>query len=169
MTEWQNRIVGYTQIAANQLLANPDNPRRHPASQREALRGSLDTLGIVDAVLLNTRTGYLIDGHARVEEALTKDEAMLLPVLEVDISEEEEKIFLASFDWITTLAQYERDSLASLLHDVQPNDTRLQAMLSELASENQLFIPDDFPEYTEEIEDTVEYITCPHCGEQFPK
>jgi hypothetical protein len=30
-------------------------------------------------------------------------------------------------------------------------------------------LPDGFTEYDESIEDDVEYITCPHCGKQFPK
>ena len=169
MADWQNRITAYKQVPANQLLANPDNARRHPVAQREALRGSLDVLGIVDAVLVNSRTGFLIDGHARVEEALTRNEDMLMPVLEVDLSEDEEKLFLASFDWITTLANYDRDSLGALLKDVQTDDERLQAMLSEMAKDNNLYIPDDFPEYDESVADEVEYHTCPHCGEQFPK
>ena len=49
------------------------------------------------------------------------------------------------------------------------DDSRLQDMLSEMAKENSLYIPNDFPEYDESVENEVEYHTCPHCGEQFPK
>ena len=91
----QNRIIGLDYIPANQLLANPNNPPRHPAKQREALRGSLETLGWYDAVIMNRQTGYLIDGHARVEEQLTVDEDATLPVLVVDMSPEEEAQALA--------------------------------------------------------------------------
>lgn len=134
MTKWKNRLSTEIKlIPACDLLANPDNARRHPVRQREALRGSLDTLGWVAPVMQNRRTGYLIDGHARVEEALSKDENALIPVIEVDLEEHEEKLFLASFDYITYMAEYDRDSLDSLLKDVQTDDARLQAMLSELA------------------------------------
>ncbi len=159
MTDWQNRIVAYKQVPANQLLANPSNARRHPPRQREALLGSLDALGIVDAVLVNVRTGYLIDGHARVEEALTRNEDMPLPVLEVDLSPDEEKLFLASFDYITYMADYDRDALDSLLQQLQADDSamstviegdeRLQAMLSEMAAEHGLTFGDE-PEVTED-------------------
>ncbi len=170
MTDWQSRLsTDIKMVPANQLQANPFNARRHPGPQREALRGSLDTLGFVAPILVGKQTQLVLDGHARVEEALTRNEEMLLPVIEVDITEDEEKLFLASFDWITALATYDRDSLDSLLQDVSTDDERLQTMLSEMAKDQGLYIPDDFPEYDESIEDSVEYHTCPHCGEKFPK
>jgi hypothetical protein len=54
-------------------------------------------------------------------------------VIEVDLEEHEESLFLASFDYITYMAEYDRNALDNLLQDVQTDDTRLQAMLSELA------------------------------------
>lgn len=134
MTDWQNRLSTVVKlIPANQLLANPSNPRRHPIRQREALRGSLDTLGFVAPILVSKRSQFMLDGHARVEEALSKDENTLVPVLEVDLEAHEESLFLASFDYITYMAEYDRDSLDALLRDVNTDDNRLQAMLSELA------------------------------------
>ncbi len=159
MTDWQNRIVAYKQVPANQLLANPSNARRHPPRQREALRGSLDTLGWVAPVLVNIGNGgYVLDGHARIEEALTRDENMLLPVIEVDLSPDEEKLFLASFDYIGAMADIDRDALDSLLQQLQADDSamstviegdeRLQDMLSEMAQEHGLTFGDepDVPE-----------------------
>lgn len=142
-TDWQNRLSNEIKLVpANQLLANPSNPRRHPAKQREALRGSLDTLGFVAPILVSKHSQFMLDGHARVEEALSKDENTLVPVLEVDLEAHEESLFLASFDYITYMAEYDRDALESLLHDVNTDDNRLQAMLSELAS-NSGIIPTD--------------------------
>lgn len=133
MTDWKNRLSSEIKLVpAHELLANPMNARRHPARQREALRGSLDTLGWVAPVFVG-KSGYLLDGHARVEEALSKDENTLIPVIEVDLEAHEESLFLASFDYITYLAEYDRDSLDALLQDVQTDDNRLQAMLGELA------------------------------------
>ncbi len=154
MTDWQNRIVDYKQVPANQLLANPDNARRHPPRQREALRGSLDTLGWVAPIIVNVANGggHVLDGHARIEEALTRNETMLLPVIEVDLSPDEEKLFLASFDYITYMADYDREALDSLLQQLQADDSamqvviegdeRLQDMLSEMAQEHGLTFGD---------------------------
>lgn len=130
---WQDRIVGFERKSASQFLAHAQNPRRHPPNQREALRGSLDTIGWYDAVIENRQTGNLIDGHARIEEALSKNDDMPIPVLIVDLSPEEELLALASHDFISSLANYDRDSLDALLRDVQTDDNRLQAMLSDLA------------------------------------
>src|SRR5665811_628211 len=85
------------------LLANPENWRRHPGTQRDALRGSLGTLGWIQQVLVNKQTGYVIDGHARIEEALTKHEKTV-PVLYVDLSPEEERLALATLDPIGEMA-----------------------------------------------------------------
>jgi hypothetical protein len=133
MTDWPNRIVRYGTMPADQFLANPANPRRHPNAQREALRGSFDALGIIAPVLINSRTGFMIDGHARIEECLTKDDQMLVPFIEVDLSEDEEALALASFDWITQMATYDRDALDGLLRDVSTDNAALQLMLSDLA------------------------------------
>lgn len=171
MTNWQNRIIGLEHIPANQLLAHPHNARRHPGKQREALRGSLDTLGWYDAVIYNKRTGYLIDGHARVEEQLTRDENALVPALVVDLDEAEEAQALASHDWITQLAEYDRTTLEELLHKTNSDDARVQAMLSEMA-ENQGITPPNFePVDMAELPrlDRLEpkIVCCPHCNQEF--
>lgn len=169
--DWQNRIVGYKQIAANELLAHPDNARRHPVRQREALRGSLDTLGIVDAILVNANTGYLIDGHARVEEALSKNEDMLLPVLEVDLNEDEEAQFLISFDWITSLAEWDTETVDRVMQRVKSSDGRAQTMLSEMAQDQGIIPPDFSPvgmgeqPRLDQLEPKI--IACPDCGHEF--
>lgn len=139
---WQNRIIGLEWKPANQLLANPANPRRHPIAQREALRGSLSTIGWYDTIIENKTTGELIDGHARVEEALTKDENMLLPVLVVEMSASEQDLTLAGHDWITSLATYDRDQLDSLLQSVNTDNEALQAMLAGMAEANDLYFGD---------------------------
>lgn len=164
MTAWQDRITRFDRVPANQLQAHPYNARRHPAKQREALRGSLDTLGWIAPVIINESTGYCIDGHARIEEALTADDKQLLPVVYVELDEAEEAQALASYDFITYLAEYDRDNLDALLRDVQTDDSRVQALLSDLADDNGLLVmdaPEAFPEYDDDIE--TEYC-CPKCG-----
>src|SRR5262245_41086200 len=98
-------------MPANQFLAHEMNARRHPAKQREALRGSLDSVGWIAPVLVSTRTSKLLDGHARIEEALSRDEAMSIPFVEVDVSEEEERLILATLDPISALATYDKEAL----------------------------------------------------------
>jgi ParB-like chromosome segregation protein Spo0J len=103
-TPWRSRIVGSGDEDPAQLLANPRNWRTHPPRQREALRGSLDTVGWVAQILVNRRTGHIVDGHARIEEAISRGEASV-PVLYVDLSDDEERLVLATLDPIGAMAE----------------------------------------------------------------
>lgn len=133
-TDWKNRIVGHGEQPANQFLAHESNARRHPAKQRDALRGSLNELGWVAPVIVSQRSGKILDGHARVEEALSKDENAIVPFVELDVSESEEKLIIVSYDPITLLADYDKEALDLLLQEVSTGDAGLQAMLAELAA-----------------------------------
>ena len=135
---WTNRIVRYGEQPANQFLAHEMNARRHPAKQREALRGSLDSVGWIAPTVVSAKTGKLLDGHARIEEALSVDEAMAIPFVEIEVSEAEERLILAAFDPITGLATYDREALDALLRDIQTGDARIQDFLSDLAADNGL-------------------------------
>jgi len=92
--DWKNRIIEYGEMPANQYLAHELNARRHPGKQREALIGSLNEVGWVAPVIVSARTGKLLDGHARIEETITKDENAPVPFVKVDVSENEERTIL---------------------------------------------------------------------------
>ena len=129
---WQSRIVGYGEEAPGNLMANPRNWRTHPDEQVSALGGVMREVGIVQNVIVNKRTGHLIDGHARVEEAV-RIKQPTIPITYVDLSEEEEALILATLDPITALAQSDTVKLDALLHDVSTADPAIMAMLDELA------------------------------------
>ena len=135
---WQNRIIEHGTAPANQFLAHELNARRHPGHQRDALRGSLNEVGWVAPVIVSAKTGKLLDGHARIEEALTRDENAEVPFIKVDVSEGEERLILASFDPITNQAYYDKEVLDALLREVSTGDAALQALLSDLAQANDL-------------------------------
>ena len=46
---YQDRITDLRRVRAGDLLPAPRNPRRHPARQRELLKGALDQIGLVAA------------------------------------------------------------------------------------------------------------------------
>lgn len=131
---WRNRIVRSELVDPKQLLANPNNWRTHPARQREALRGSLDVVGWVQQVIVNTTTGHLVDGHARIEEALSRHEPTV-PVLYVELTADEEALVLATFDPIGALADTDGAKLRELLADVTVDDARLERLLGKLNPE----------------------------------
>lgn len=134
MGEWAQNITGLDMVAPDQLLANPLNARRHPGSQRDALRASLNELGWIAPVIVNETTGHLVDGHARVEEALRAG-VESVPVVTVRISENQERLALATYDPITAMATYDTGTLDMLLREVSTGEAALQSLLSDLAED----------------------------------
>ena len=128
---WRSRIVGSGEAAPDQLLANPRNWRTHPAAQRDALRGSLNEVGWVAQVLVNRLTGHVVDGHARIEEAISRGEPSV-PVLYVDLSEDEERLVLATLDPIGAMAERDQERLDALLAGVTVDEAGLLALLGDL-------------------------------------
>jgi hypothetical protein len=158
---WKNRILGTGEEAPEQLLAHPLNFRRHPAAQRNALRGSLNTVGWVQMVVVNQRTGYVLDGHARIEEALSRHEKTI-PVIYVDLDPEEERVVLASLDPIGAMAERDQERLDELLEDLKVDDAGLQALLDSLHISA---LPE--PEKDSMAETPTDEVTCPSCGTTF--
>lgn len=129
-TGWKNRIVGTGTEQPDQLLANPANFRIHSTEQGEALDGTLNTLGWIQNVIVNRRTGCIVDGHLRVQRALRRGEPV--PVLYVDLTENEERIALATLDPIAAMAGTDEKQLAQLLDDITADDPELLAFLEGL-------------------------------------
>jgi hypothetical protein len=115
---WQNRIIGYGEEAPDQLLANPFNPRVHTQVQEQALNGVLQKVGVVQNVLVNRTTGHMIDGHLRAAMAISQDQSTI-PVTYVELTEEEEKLVLATFDPLSAMAGTDKEILASLCGDIE--------------------------------------------------
>lgn len=131
--QWQNRIVGEGMEAPDQILANPYNWRKHPKHQKDALRAHLRRVGWVQRSIINTTTGHLVDGHLRTELAM-EDGVEAIPVLYVELTEEEEKIALASLDSITILAETDQEMINTIVSQVDAGDAELAAFLQSLTN-----------------------------------
>lgn len=143
---FRSRIVGEGEESPDQLLANPLNWRTHPKHQVDALEGLLKQVGWVQRVIVNQRTGHVVDGHARVALAIRRSEPAL-PVLYVDLSEDEERLVLAALDPIGGLATTDADKLAEVLDGLAADDAGLQTLLDDLARQNGIGIGEaDLPE-----------------------
>lgn len=118
---WRNRIVGHADVAPTELIPNPRNWRSHPADQQRALAGALGEVGWVAEVLVNRTTGNVVDGHLRIELAVARQEPTV-PVTYVDLSEDEERLVLASLDPLAAMATAEKDALELLLAGLAPDD-----------------------------------------------
>jgi hypothetical protein len=127
---WRNRIVGHAEVNPQELKPNPKNWRLHPAAQREALAGVLAEVGWVQDVIVNQRTGFVIDGHARIDMAIVTGE--MVPVVYVDLSAKEEALVLASLDPLTSMAMADEAALAPLIAQVESESTALTALLNSM-------------------------------------
>jgi len=123
---WINRIVGHGSERPDQLLANPDNWRIHPREQQSALGAVLDSVGWVQNIVVNRTTGHVVDGHLRVSLAITRDEKAV-PVTYVELSEDEERMVLATMDPLSAMAVTDRDALAAL---IEQGEGALDALLA---------------------------------------
>lgn len=97
-----------------ELVPNPRNWRTHPREQRRALAGALGEVGWVVEVLVNQTTGIVVDGHLRIELALSRHEPTV-PVTYIELTEEEERLVLTSRDPLSAMATAEQEQLASVL------------------------------------------------------
>jgi hypothetical protein len=143
----KDRVKELRRVPASELRANPKNWRRHPPSQEAALRGVLEDIGFADAVIAReTPDGLeLIDGHLRQE--VMGDQ--VIPVLIVDVTEEEADKMLLTYDPLAMMAHADQDQLLHLLRDTQFESQAVNAMLEAVANGERLPMPD----LTEPVED----------------
>jgi DNA modification methylase len=111
---WRSRIVGYGEESPEQLLANPFNFRVHTALQEKALSGVLREVGIVQNVLVNRTTGHMMDGHLRTAMAISDGQSKV-PITYVELTENEEKLVLATFDPISAMAGKDEEIFKALV------------------------------------------------------
>jgi hypothetical protein len=128
----RNRIKELRFVRAADLLVNPRNWRRHPKAQSDALRALLSKIGYAGAVLARELPDgqlMLIDGHLRV--ATTPD--ALIPVLVLDVTEQEADEILATFDPLGAMAEADSERLEALLETMHPDDEALLELLRRTA------------------------------------
>ena len=132
---WANRIVGHGDEAPQSLIPNPANWRQHSPTQRGALSEVLAEVGLVQTVIVNRTTGNLVDGHLRVELAIAQGQPTI-PVVFVELSEDEERIVLSTLDPIGAMATADREKLSDLLQGIDNPD--LGGLLEAVAHANHL-------------------------------
>lgn len=113
----RSRIKELRYVPASDLRANPRNFRRHPTRQRQIMAKALEDLGYADALIARETEGgglELLDGHLRAE--ITGEQEV--PVLVLDVDEEEGRKILASLDPLAALAETNNDALQELLGQI---------------------------------------------------
>jgi len=125
----RDRIKELRRVRAGDLRPNPRNWRTHPEAQRNALRGILAEVGFADALLVRELPDgrlELIDGHLRAET--TPD--LSVPVLVLDVNEEEAAKLLVTHDLLTEMAEVDACELRNLIASCQFASPEVTAMLA---------------------------------------
>jgi len=168
MGKIKNRIVGSGEEQLDQIMFNPRNWRIHPLSQQDALKGVLEEVGWVQQVIVNKRTGNLIDGHLRCQLA-AREGAVTIPVVYVDVSEDEEALVLATLDPIGAMAATDKQKLDELFQDINSDNENVQKMIAEIGAKEGIIPPDFEPVGIDEQGrlDQKATVKCPECGHEF--
>ncbi|MDO4574035.1 MAG: hypothetical protein Q4D98_02350 [Planctomycetia bacterium] len=124
----RDRIKAFCRVPARELMPNPKNWRTHPVAQKNALKGVLAEIGYADALLAREDEEgrlRLVDGHLRAET--TPDQEV--PVLVLDVTEEEADKLLATLDPLSAMAGTNRELLAALTSEIETDSDAVRALL----------------------------------------
>src|SRR5712672_2658407 len=135
--EIRDRVRELRRVKAKDLIPNPKNWRVHPKAQTAALRGLLAEVGYADALLareLSDGRLQLIDGHLRAE---TTPSAMV-PVLILDVSEDEADKILLSLDPLAGMAESDSERLQALLDNVRTDSAAVEQLFARIAEQDAL-------------------------------
>jgi ParB-like chromosome segregation protein Spo0J len=127
----RDRVVELVRVRAGDIEPHPRNWRTHPAAQRAALRGVLEEVGFVGALLARrTSEGrlQLIDGHLRAETAPEAN----VPVLVLDVTEEEADKILATHDPLAAMAGADVPLMTELLESIKSENDAVRTMIDEM-------------------------------------
>jgi hypothetical protein len=130
----RDRIRELRRVAAKDLLTNPKNWRRHPKSQADALRALLNEVGYADALLVRELPDgrlMIIDGHLRAETTPGTE----VPVLVLDVTEEEADKILLTLDPLAAMAESDADRIKALLETVRTDSPAVQDLFRRTAGE----------------------------------
>lgn len=160
----KDRIKELVRVPAADLIPNPKNWRKHPKAQQDAMRGLLAQVGYADAVLAReTDDGLmLIDGHLRAETTPDAE----VPVLVLDVTEEEADLILATHDPVSAMAETDDELLSELMSGIKLESEAVQAMMDEVDN-----VP-DFDSGTIDDQGSLDQVSpkmvdCPECGHNF--
>ena len=127
----RDRVKELRRVPAGHLKPHPKNWRTHSRFQQEVLRGILKEVGFVGALIareLPDGSLQLLDGHLRAETRPTDE----LPVLVVDLNEQEAEKVLLMHDPIASLAGIDEGRLSDLLDQVDTDSRAVDELLLKL-------------------------------------
>jgi len=156
----RNRIKAHVTMRAGDLVPHDLNFRRHPDTQKAALRGMYDEIGFARSLLayeLPDGRLKLVDGHLRQE----MEPEMQVTVEVLDLTDAEAKLMLACTDPLAAMAVADPVAVASLVAEIDTECAALQAMLGNLVSFPAWPPPESDPKPDGDGEFRCSHLECP--------
>lgn len=108
---YRDRMTREADVPPAELIPHPDNWRIHSELQRASVDAALSEIGLLQRIVVNERSGRVVDGHLRLALAV-EHELPVVPVQYVELDEAEEAAALATFDPLGDLASHDPRKLA---------------------------------------------------------
>jgi ParB-like chromosome segregation protein Spo0J len=152
------------------LVPYARNPRAHSNEQVAQIAASIKEFGFTNPILLDGENG-LIAGHGRLAAARLLG-LKTVPCIELGhLSETQKRAYIIADNKLALNAGWDEELLRLELIDLKGLEFNLDLLgfnASELADIT-LGRDVDQPEYDETATDDVKMVTCPKCGQSFPK
>ena len=136
-------------MAVKDLKPAPYNPRRIDNASLAALGKSIDRFGVVEPIIFNRRSGFVVGGHQRLKVLRSKKIAST-PVVVVDLDETEERALNVALNSSKLTGEF-TGALHDLLAEIEAADQQIfhELRLNELLGdqEPQVYLrdPDEAP------------------------
>lgn len=114
------------------LNPHPLNYRKHGDRQRRAFNETLEKAGWLDALVVNRKTNNVLDGHLRQDESDEARPGEKVPVLWVEIPEEEEAAAIGIMNKIRAMATEDESLEEKLAMEIEKLDAELAQTLFEI-------------------------------------
>lgn len=127
----RDRVKELKRVRAGDLKPHPKHFHTHSPDQRSMMRGVLEEIGYVDALvgrILADGSIECLDGHMRREE--TPD--LVVPVLIVELDDDEADKVLATFDPIGNLASVDAKKQTELLASIDATHAETRRLLADI-------------------------------------
>ena len=105
-------------IELDRLIPAPYNPRKITDKALEGLAASLRRFGVVEPIIWNKQTGYVVGGHQRLK-VLKKEGLKAAQVIVVDLSPEDEIELNVTLNNQKTMGAFANEDLAGLLMQIE--------------------------------------------------
>jgi len=139
--KFKNRIKELRLVTASELVGNKKNWRKHPKNQKKVMSGILHEIGYADALIARELPDgklELIDGHLRAE--IVND--AIVPVLVLDVTEQEASTLLATLDHVGSLADIDSNMLNDLIASLEISDVSLREFLNPQKTQESIDAPE---------------------------